>query len=199
MKDTQRRLLENQLIVMGLRKLTDPELIPQMAELIKDHEFYLGMLNEVSGQQRQEMYEALRPHLKFRPWPLETYVAKMKERAAAIESREQPIAVGDKQYQEVPHTHADGVVVDVKCALCPRTNSYFGKTPLTAVILARQDGWVRDKLLNKEVCPKCPSEFRGKRKTCPNCKSRHFPPTCNVAALADKEAEMVYPTMDKTN
>lgn len=181
MNQDERRQLENQLIVMGLKRLNDPMLVPQMAKLILDHEFFLGMLNECDQDKRYEMYHALKPHLRFEPLPLESYLIQLRERADAIASRHAPIVVGEQHFQQVAAQDATGVLVDLKCS-CGRTASYYGQSPFDAVILARQEGWVHDKALGKEVCPKCPSADRGKRKKCPTCTKRHYAPDCRMLA-----------------
>jgi hypothetical protein len=191
MNADQKRALETRLAVMGLKRLDDPALIPQMAAIIQDHEFYMGMLSECEPEKRREMYEALRPHLKFEPWPLENYIAKMKERSAARESWNAPIEVGDQKFQRVDQKHATGVVVDLKCHKCPKTASFYGETMLCAVILARQDGWVREPIIDKEVCPKCPAE-RGQKKKCPTCTRRHYAPDCRmIASVPERVREKV--------
>jgi len=189
MNQDEKRQMENQLIVMGLKRLTDPMLVQQIALLIPDHDVYLGMLNECDQEKRYDMYHALKPWLRFEPWPLEKYLIALKERADAIASRNAPIEIGERKYQQVAPQDATGVVIDLRCS-CGNTASYFGETPLCAVILARQDGWVRDKALGKEVCPKCPSEDRAKRKKCPSCTRRHYPPDCRMLA-SEKPREKV--------
>jgi len=193
MNQDEKRQMENQLIVMGLKRLTDPMLVQQIALLIPDHDVYLGMLNECDQEKRYDMYHALKPWLRFEPWPLEKYLIALKERADAIASRNAPIEIGEHKYQQVAPQDATGVVIDLKCS-CGKTASYFGETPLCAVILARQDGWVRDKALSKEVCPKCPSEDRSKRKMCPTCRRRHYAPDCRM--ITPEKPKNSLPTMD---
>lgn len=189
MNQAEKRKLDTQLMVMGLKRLNDPELVPQMARLIKDHDFFMGLLNECDQEKRYEMYHAITPHLSFEAWPLETYIAKLKERAAAIESWSKPITVGEDQFQQVTPDQATGVVIDMTCYKCPRTASFYGETPLSAVILARQDGWVRERGTNKEVCPKCECVDRGERKKCPSCTRRHYPPDCRMIAKPKEKPE----------
>ena len=157
MKADERRRMENQLMVMGLNRLTDPELVPQMAKLITSHEFFLGMLNECDQAKRTEMYEALRPHLSFKPWPLERYIMKLKEHADAVESHGRPIQVGDQTFVETPMERATACLVDLTCCKCTRTATFPGNTAVEAILAAREAGWVRDVALQKEICPRCPA------------------------------------------
>jgi hypothetical protein len=62
MNQDERRKLENQLVVMGLNRLDDPELIQEMAKLINQHPgfsnphaFFLGFINECDQSKRREM------------------------------------------------------------------------------------------------------------------------------------------------
>jgi hypothetical protein len=182
MQDDDRRKLENQLIVMGLNKLDDPALIPALANIINSHPgfsnphaFYLGLLNECDQAKRTEMYEALKPHLKFRVWPLEKYVRLLKEHASnvastwappKIESEKQPVKFAGKEFEEVAADSAEGCILKLTCHKCTKSEEFYGLTPVEAVTVARAEGWVRDLMLQKEICPKCPAvrEVKHKRK-----------------------------------
>lgn len=163
MNQTDRRQLENQLMVMGLGGLSDPALISQFAMLVNmygpklggHHEFFGKMLGSCDADKRREMYEAMRPHLMFEPKPLDVYIAQIKERAAAAESKAQPIAVGEEQYQEVEKESATGCVAEFVCYRCTHFQRFLGATFVDAVVSGRNSGWVRDLTLQKEVCPKC--------------------------------------------
>ncbi len=200
MRAADRRELENQLVRMGLNRLTNPELVPQMARLIRDHDWFLGMLNSCDQDKRTEMYEALRPHLKFTPYPLDVYMSKIREHAANVESWSEPIKIGDQEFEMVSRDQATGAVVDMKCSKCSRTASFYGDTPLEAVILARQEGWARERGIDKELCPKCPCPDRSKRQKCPTCQRRHHAPNCrvrdtvmgNMDALSPKRTETIH-------
>jgi hypothetical protein len=85
MNQKDKRQLETQLVAMGLAGLQrngdpSPELVQQMAgivnswqgspnrlgEWIGKHEFLRDLLNECDRDKRQDMYEAIRPFLKFK-------------------------------------------------------------------------------------------------------------------------------------
>jgi hypothetical protein len=191
MNQDEKRRLENSLIRMGLAKLDDRQLMPQLGAIVsaaKDpHEFLRGMLNECAQDKRVEMYEALRPHLRFAPKPLDVYIAELKEHAGNVESWGDAVKVGENKYEVVPVGESTGAVITLRCSTCTRTHDYYGDTPVQAVILARQDGWVRDKATQKEVCPKCECADRGERRKCPSCTRRHYAPPCT--AVVDEQAD----------
>lgn len=158
----ERRKLENQLMVMGLNRLEDPELVPQMAAIINQwggHDFFEAMLGECDASKRTEMYEALRPHLKFKPLPLEQYITHIKEHAANVASASEPIQVGTQKFMEVLPEDADACIATLTCYKCTRTEDFVGASPVDAAVKARSAGWVRDLVKQKEICPKCPSAF----------------------------------------
>jgi hypothetical protein len=192
---TQKRRLENTLMMLGLSRLNDRNLVPQMAAIINEHrgykdghEFFVGLLNSCDISKRTEMYEALRPHLSFEPYPLAKYMTMLEEHAANVESRSAPLVVGEKKYQRVSARQATACVITMKCHVCSFTAQFTDKTVVSTVIQARQRGWVRDLILNKEVCPKCPAE-RAQRRKCPTCSRRHYPPACNVISIAEDQVE----------
>lgn len=159
MNQTERRKLDNQLIVMGLHKLEDPRLLPALGQLVPNHQFFRSLLNECVPEKRREMYEALRPHLKFQPKPLDVYMAELTTKASEIASRAEPIVVGDDKFEQVNPADATEVIATLTCYKCTRQQEFIGKTPADAAIQARNAGWVRDLVKNKEVCPKCPIYF----------------------------------------
>ena len=162
MKADEHRKLENQLMVMGLNRLEDPELVPQMAGIINrygGHDFFEALLGECHAEKRTEMYEALRPHLTFKPLPLEQYISHIKERAGNVASAGQPIELGEKKYVEVLPENAQGCIAKLTCYKCTKQQEFFGETPVDAAVHAREAGWVRDLVRQKEICPDCPSAF----------------------------------------
>lgn len=157
MNQDEQRDLETQLLVRGFTGLDDPALVPSLARLIHNHEDFIGALGEVDDCKRPEMYEALRPYLPFQPWPLDKYVARICERASAVASTWAPIDIGEKRYQPVPAQMADAVILTFECCKCTRIEQFLGPTPVQTAIVAREKGWVRDLLNDREICPKCPA------------------------------------------
>lgn len=58
----------------GLGGLDDPNLIHQMAFLIKDHNHFRSVILAVEPKDRRDAYEAMRPYLNFEPYPLDRYL-----------------------------------------------------------------------------------------------------------------------------
>jgi hypothetical protein len=182
MNDDERRRLENQLIVMGLNKLTDPELIQQMAKLCPDGGTLAGMLNECDEPKRREMYYALRLYLPFKPLSFEHYRDFFRRRAEAIDSEHSPVEIGEHRIsapvlddeppmvmiggnkfrqlnpEEVAEaTLTEACILKLTCHKCTKSEEFMGLTPVEAVTVARTDGWIRDLVLQKEICPRCPA------------------------------------------
>ena len=163
MNSDAKRKLENQLMVMGLGGLSDPNLIQQFAMIINmygeklggHHAFFGKMLASCDPDKRTAMYEALRPHLMFDPKPLDSYIADIKEQA----SRNIPIVVGQEQFEQVDQPDATGAIAEFNCYRCTAFNRYLGETFVDAVVMGRNEGWVRDLVRQKEVCPKCAKKF----------------------------------------
>lgn len=74
MNQTEKRKLDNTLMQMGLARLNDPALLPQLGFLVQGHKHLGELLRACQPEQRNEMYEALRPHLGFKPKPLDHYL-----------------------------------------------------------------------------------------------------------------------------
>jgi hypothetical protein len=140
----EKRKLENQLLVMGLKGLTDPELIAQLGSLCIDGGMLAGMLNECDKSKRRKMYEAIRPHLKFKPLPFEHYANFFKIRAENIASQASPVIVGERC-----------MIVKLRCTICAKFKAFKADTAVEAMLLARKAGWAHDLMTEKEFCPKC--------------------------------------------
>lgn len=173
MDQASKRKLENELLTMGLAGLDSPELIQQMAELVNrwpgdKHEYLTDLINECDPENRAEMYNAIRPHLKFKPMALDQYVARIAERAGAAVSKRQmrvegsaprPIQVGNASYVPVPKALSNRAVATVRCHRCPKVEKFVDDTPAGAMLLARKAGWIREKGVNKECCADCAAKL----------------------------------------
>lgn len=165
----EKRRVENQLMVFGLAGLHDPDLIQQLADLVScwpgdKHDYLVDLFSECEPAERYEMYEALRPKLKFKALAFSQYEAQIALKAGAMISqgrmrvegqRPKPIEIGGSKLRVVPKALATGAVATVKCHRCPKTDQFLADSPAGAMIAARAAGWVRDKALNKETCPEC--------------------------------------------
>lgn len=181
MNATDKRQLETQLLKMGLAGL-DPqgeptgELVQQIAgmvnswpghfnrhgEWIDQHKYLRDLLAECDEDKRNEMYSALKPHLKFTVQPLAHYEALMTERvnalvskrAARIEGRApHPLEVGGKKYRQAAAWEATHAIATLHCQRCWRKKRFVADTPIGAMIAARKAGWAR--MPDKETCPAC--------------------------------------------
>lgn len=74
MNQDEARKLDNKLMSMGLARLQDKEFLPQLGYLIQGDKHLGEMLRACAPDKRTEMYEALRPHLRFTPMPLDKYL-----------------------------------------------------------------------------------------------------------------------------
>lgn len=191
MNDIERRKLENQLIQVGFKGINDPELIPELAKLIPNHEVLRALLNECSILERNKMLQAISPYLSFEAHTVDWYEARTAEQFEQYEETRRRIIVGDKEFEKTCKELASHVVITLKCSKCPAEKNYAGDSALGAVILARQDGWARERATNKEVCPKCECADRSKRRKCAGCQRRHYAPDCRVQGKIEPGAPLV--------
>jgi rubrerythrin len=192
MNQLEKRRLETQIIRSGFKGFSDPDLIPVLAHCIKNHKMLAALLNSCSILERQTMLECLKPHLPFEAFAtVDKYEAMMAEQFAAEERELRRFKIGDQKFQETLRHLATHAVASLMCYKCQRKRDYAGETIVSAVILARQDGWVRERGTNKEVCPKCECADRGQRKKCPGCSRRHYPPDCRVVGTIEPGAPAI--------
>lgn len=152
--------------------------IAQMGRLVRDHKHFERLLTEAGPELRQELYDSLRPHLKFVAKPLDVYVAD----AGKMAEREQLPTIGpDGMLHEFqPARDARSIEADVEdmlasalakrtlvvtCAKCTRQQTFFGvgdETPVAVVLKARKAGWIYDYKADPpvEICPACPTSLR---------------------------------------
>lgn len=168
MNHKERRQLENVLLVAGLARLNDPELIQQLADLVSDwhgdkHQFLQDLINECDPDQRYDMYSAIAPKLRFKALPLTTIECRIAEQAGAMVSRRQmrvegsaprPIQIGDHQI-EITAQQGNCGWAAVRCHQCGKVEKFLSDTPLGAMIEARKAGWQRDIKADGEICHEC--------------------------------------------
>jgi hypothetical protein len=166
----ERRQLENKLVAMGFNGVDDPALLEQMADMISHwpgdkHDFLMTALNECdTAKDRKDMYEAIRPKLKFKPLSLQTYEDRIALKAGALISQRtmrvegdapKPIEVGERHFIETAPKMATHAIATLKCHKCSKVEKFVADTPVGAMIEGRRAGWVRDPGPNKEMCPTC--------------------------------------------
>ena len=183
MNQKDKRQLETQLVAMGLAGLQSngdptPELVVQMAaivnawkpspnrlgEYIGKHEFLRDLLNECDRDKRSDMYEAIRPHLKFKVKPLSHYIDMIALKAGEFVSkrkmrvtgeREKPIQIGDQQVMITTPGNGNLGWIILQCHQCSTIAKFLGDTPVDAATKARNAGWRRNVALEHESCPEC--------------------------------------------
>lgn len=67
------RQVNRELQRLGLGHLKDPNLIANMAFLVRDHDHFRGILMHMPMPDRKEAYDCLAPKLRFKAKPLEDY------------------------------------------------------------------------------------------------------------------------------
>jgi hypothetical protein len=85
MSKDDRSAVDREFRRLGFGGLDDPNLIPQIAFFIRNHDHFRSQLFSVLPEKRREAYNALRPHLRFTPKPLDVYEAEMKEYAERMQ------------------------------------------------------------------------------------------------------------------
>lgn len=181
MDATEKRQIETQLLKMGLAGLQangdpTPELVGQLAETVNNwhgapnrhgewidrHKFLRDLLAECDKKDRTEMYEAIKPHLKFAVKPLADYESMMTERinvltskgAARAEGRAvAPIEIGGKKFRAARADEATNAIATLHCQRCWKKKRFIADTPVSALIAARNAGWKR--MPEKWTCPAC--------------------------------------------
>ncbi len=155
--------------------LTAEEAI-KLASMVRDHQHLVYMLLRCAPEDRTIMYEALRPHLKFKAFSLDEYISGARARADAeklptlnedgtlsayedYNPTKRPLSVlAEKAITEaVALAKAGGRKLTVICAKCTTEAEFVGETLVAATIAARKAGWVYDAKNNSEICPKCPA------------------------------------------
>lgn len=168
----QRSSIDKVLMAHGLGRLRDGAgLVAQLAYLTRDHDHFRSLLNRCEPTERRNMYEAMRPYLRFDPKPLDVYISEL---AMDAEARQLPtIGEGGKF---VPYSGAPEIVSEAQdaldeglakghltltCRKCTRTETFAGYDKADAVKKAREAGWIYSALgEGVEICPDCPVSTR---------------------------------------
>ena len=155
MNANEKRQLENELTVMGLPGLDDPNLVQTMADIVSGYpmpservDFFCDLLNECEGARRREMYEAMRPRLSFDVPSLDVCEARIAAKAERI-IRPKGLPTESKD---------DGVVektIVLQCRGCGKIEEFAEVTTAGAMMLAKKTGWGRGPLPGKEYCAEC--------------------------------------------
>lgn len=174
MNQNDKRALENELVVMGLPGLDDPNLIQSLADLVNGYpimaervEFFCDLLNECEGSRRREMYEAMRPRLSFPTPPLDV----CEERIAAKAER----MVRPKGLP--PEKKDDGLVertIELVCGACKKEEQFTGLSTADAMSAAHKAGWGRGPIAGQEHCAECRLTAMLPNRVGPSLTRRHL-------------------------
>ena len=144
--------------------------IKALAPMILNHAQFASIIMAASGDTRQALYDAVRPYLRFRPKPLDVYVAEAGRKAEAerLPTIEDGKLVAFKPAQDVGS--ADRVraamaeemrkkTLVLKCN-CGREESFhraWDENSNDVILRARRAGWVCDfkSEVPREICPEC--------------------------------------------
>lgn len=162
-----KRKLNHMLQSNGLGRLDAPGTMSQMGYLVRDHEHLRELLTACVPEERGNMYETLRPNLRFKAHPLDVYLSQAAQEADA---KKLPAWDGEKfiPYRDYERKATQAITKDmilaakggtlkVVCAKCTVEASFVGLTVVSAAIEARKAGWVYDREAEQETCPKCAS------------------------------------------
>lgn len=152
--------------------------IGALASTIRDHKHFETLLTSCDAEERQILYDSCLPHLKFKAWPLDRYVAsagRMAERlqlpilgpnGELLEFRPaQDVNTIQKAAEDAVAAEIARRTLTLTCAKCTHQQSFMGvgdETPVDVILKARKAGWVYDHIAQppREICPKCPTSLR---------------------------------------
>lgn len=74
MTQDELRQIENYAIACPLSQIEDPDMLAFVASLIQDHDHLREkLMTEPDGRKRREKCDAMRPHLRFKPFAVNIY------------------------------------------------------------------------------------------------------------------------------
>lgn len=192
--EREKRIVNQALMSAGLGKLDDPGLIRQIgfivSKTVTDHDSFRVLINRCAPEERRNMYEALKPYIRFELKPLDVYIA---ETMAEAEAKQLPVIGPDGNFKEfriqdvkgeaitpvAPPTDLQTAqrVIDASlarreltllCRTCTKENTFHGMRREDCVKLARETGW-------REVH----HQFAPDSEMCPACVEKYFPSSPN--------------------
>jgi hypothetical protein len=172
---TEKYFCEKLLRRFGLPTMGASGFMEAIGRMIDGHEHFRDLLTGCEPDQRHEMYESLRPYLRFEPKPLDVYLS---EAGAIAESQQLPtwddenkkfvpfhppvIEGPEGQVIEVVNTTIEEITakghLTLVCRKCTKTASFPGERIADAIQKARHAGWTYNELKGdgQEICPDCP-------------------------------------------
>jgi hypothetical protein len=138
--------------------LEDPGVVGALARQVEDHTHFMELLRACEPALRREMYESMRPYLRFPAKPLEDYIIASKAHAEAAE-----LPVIDERGFLHPYS-TPAIVTEVmpamelwaKCSKCGKEGIFAGASIPHAIHAMRNSGWAYDETgQQKHLCPEC--------------------------------------------
>ena len=156
-----RSRVNRMLMSNGLGSLNDPGLIPQLGFLVSrvvtGHDEFRRLIERCEPAERRNMYEAMKPYLRFEAKPLDVYVAEIGYRAEAkrlavidpetgalqpFRPAEVKTKTGDTAVAQAAVERAFAKFhLTLLCKQCTREHTFCGMHKDDCVRLAREAGW----------------------------------------------------------
>lgn len=155
---TEEHAINRILKAHGLPTMEHPAVLSYFGYLVEDHQHLTELLRVCKPELRRDMYEAMRPHLRFRPEPLDYYERRAKEQAEAHrlpltdetgDLRGFPLPPAILMLQEDDHSEY------VTCSRCERSVLFVAADQLSMVKLIRDSGWAWDEVHKRHICDQC--------------------------------------------
>jgi len=151
--------------------LSISDAIAAIAGTIRDHAHFQRLITEAEPKFRQDFYDSVRPHLKFRAKPLDVYVADAQQMAEREQlpmlgldgqlhpfKPAQDVNTGVKDAEAaIARGLAERILV-VKCAKCTTEETFYkvgAETQVGVMMKVRRAGWVFDPETETDTCPTC--------------------------------------------
>lgn len=142
----------------GLPSLDEAGVVEALARQVQDHTHFMELLRACEPVLRRDMYEAMKPHLKFSARPLDSYLAAAQEYAAAAE-----LPVMDEKGFLHPYNTPSIATVEVpmvelwaRCTRCSCEGIFMGAHMGDAIYTMRSAGWAFDESrFQAHLCPEC--------------------------------------------
>jgi hypothetical protein len=162
---------------LGLGHLKDPNLIANMAYLVRDHAHFRGILMHMPMPDRKEAYDCLAPKLRFKAKSLEDYeiearylaeknqlpqynpsTLEAKEWGSRNVGREEVIQpklerIAEESINRDLREEQAKIQNTLVCHKCTQVKQFRMKTRRTLFKIAAEAGWFIDNL--QAFCPDC--------------------------------------------
>lgn len=143
----------------GLPTLEHPDVLSHFGYLVEDHQHLTELLRVCKPELRREMYESMKPHLRFPANSLDWYESRAKEQA---ESHRLPLTdeTGDLRGFPLPPVilmieekdHSEHVT----CCKCGKGSLFIAQDEAAAIKLIRSSGWAWDESkFRRHICNEC--------------------------------------------